>query len=76
MNYKELQQFSKVMHNSISHDDFVEAAKLHEYSADYVDTIWGRWCNNSLAFISSHDMGEDIFHMIQSKMQSDNILTK
>jgi len=75
MTYTELQQFSKAIDNSISYEDFYEAGiNLHRYNADYINTIWQRWCKNPIYFMASHKMGETIFNMLQNKINADKLI--
>ncbi len=74
MNYKEFKLFSKVVHNSITWDDFQEAGKSMGYNQEYIDTIWPRWCQGNLAFIAGHAMGESLYNMVLNKMEAEKIL--
>ena len=74
MNYQNIRQFSKIIDNSITYDDFVDAGKIFKYQPDYIATIWKRWTINPLYFIASHDMGETIFNMILTKLETEKIL--
>lgn len=74
MKYQDIRQFSKIIDNSITYDDFLDAGKLFKYQPDYIITIWKRWTTNPLFFIASHEMGETIFNMILTKLETEKIL--
>lgn len=74
MNYDDIVKLSKAIDNSVSFEDFEEAAKIHGYNKDYVETIWRRWCNSPLFFIASHEMGETVFNMLMNKINADKII--
>lgn len=76
MTIQDLKDLSKIIYNDISHEDFINAAMLHNYTSAYTDEIWGRWCKNPFVFITSHTMGTTIFEMIQTKIETQKILKK
>lgn len=76
MTIQDLKDLSKIIYNDISHDDFVSAAELHNYTKEYTDEIWKRWIKNPFVFITSHTMGKTLFSMIQTKIETQKILKK
>jgi hypothetical protein len=74
MTLEDIKKLSKAIDNSISYEDFEAAAQIHRYHKDYIDTIWLRWCQSPLYFISSHEMGETIFEMIMNKINAEKII--
>ena len=76
MTYQGFKLFSKVAFNSISFDDFTAAGEAMEYSKEYIEIIWEDYCKDMLKFISYHDLGESIYHMVVNKMETERLLNQ
>lgn len=74
MIYEELKALSLAIDNEISFEEFQVLSIAHGYNEEYTLEIWERWCKSPLFFMCTHQIGKEVFELIQNKIQMKNLL--